>query len=181
MRQADPRADPPQDNGTARPAVVNGASQSFRKSVLTDEVVLPQYYANRILFGCIFASSSVISAYVNTGFSYELFCCSFVLCTSINYWRLATKGWRRNLDMVSALLGSIYQVGFASARMPGNGQLGYLACWGAGLLCYLVARHYGRIRRDFDTSSKWHCALHACENLGNVMLYDGLGVNWMGW
>ena len=57
----------------------------------------------------------------------------------------------------------------------------YFLSVAAGLGCYGCSRYFSFTRNDKDTSSCFHCGLHAMGNVGNLILYDSLGVNWLGW
>ena len=50
----------------------------------------------------------------------------------------------------------------------------------AGLCCYAASRYSNFVYGNQDISSRLHCLLHGCGNLGNVILYDSLGANLFG-
>ena len=66
-------------------------------------------------------------------------------------------------------------------RAPDGARAAYYGSVGAGALCYLLARRANFVHRNLSASAWWHCGLHAAGNAGNMLLYDSLGQNWLGW
>ena len=158
---------------------------SKRPSHLSDDdtrpkLVLPQQYSARILRISFLTLASIGSSiyhsqWVNTCLS------SLVFFTSVNYWRHPTFGWRRNLDIVCAVGALSYQ-GIATAyqtKYPGARHI-YWAAVSAGLAFYAMAFYSGRVLKNLNYSSALHCGVHICGNIGNLILYDSLGKNCLG-
>ena len=143
--------------------------------------VLPEQYARRIFYVSFGILASVAWAAYNRRFD-NCALATLLLCSSLNYWRRPRFGsWQRTADMVVSWGASGYQafvcvpqVQFSPARAV---YLATLACSGA---CYFRARAWGNAG-DKDMSSRWHCCLHLCGNVGNFILYDALGWNAAGW
>jgi hypothetical protein len=121
-------------------------------------------------------SFSIVFAWLNECID-NCFLACLVLATSINYWRWPVFGTRRTIDMVCAIGSLAYQVLFTSRRTTQRARRAYVATVIAGSSCYLCARHFSSKRRDFNTSSALHVGLHVFGNLGNVLLYDSLGMD----
>ena len=77
-------------------------------------LVLPPIYSRRILRASALTLFSVGAAAGN-GLPLNCFLASAVFCTSVNYWRWPTLGWRRNIDMCCACGALLYQVVVTSA------------------------------------------------------------------
>ena len=112
-----------------------------------------------------------------------------LFCSSVNYWRHPVLGWRRNLDMVCAVGSLAYQVFYTSTKATDEVRMAYCTTVAAGCSCYAVSRtftfyfaakpQWGQVA--FNVSSAAHVGLHLFGNLGNVLLYDALGYNWLQW
>ena len=72
-----------------------------------------------------------------------------------------------------------YQVFYTSTFASDAARLAYLATVVCGCSCYLVARRYSFKYGNYNVSSAMHCGLHLFGNLGNVLLYDSLGANYL--
>jgi hypothetical protein len=130
-------------------------------------VVLQQKYANRI-----YNTSHLILSQVYVAYHHKLFYCGLmafaVYLTSLNYWRYPVKGWRRNLDMVTAGLALTFHIAIA---IQNSAPISYLILVGMGLFAYSLARR-STCQND---SSKLHCLMHLFGNLSNLVLYTHLG------
>ena len=104
-----------------------------------------------------------------------------VLCTSLAYWWHPTVGLRRQLDMLASVASLAYQVCYSSHGAGEAARRVYLGLVGVGTLCYLAARLESARRADQNVSSACHVALHICGNASNLLLYDALGRNVLGW
>ncbi|KAL1528590.1 hypothetical protein AB1Y20_009930 [Prymnesium parvum] len=143
-------------------------------------LVLPPHLSRRILCVSFLSVASVASAAYNECKG-SVVCATLVLLTSINYWRHPVFGWRRNLD-IAVCAGSLsYQLGLAATAAPPTARDAYFAMVAAALSCYGCSRYFSFARGDKELASRFHCALHCLGNLGNVLLYDSLHTNWMGW
>ena len=145
------------------------------------ELILPPRFARRIWLVSWLALSSGSAAIANG----RRDCAALsvlVLATSLNYWRRPTHGPRRHVDMAAAAGSLIYQVAavapFSHCPIAAGA---YLASVAAGAGCYARARLLSRRHGDRDSSSWWHVGLHLCGNAGNVLLYDAVGRNLVGW
>ena len=101
-------------------------------------------------------------------------------CRQVNYWRRPRRDWRRRIDICAALGSLGYQVLIASPQAPLPACLAYWLTVLLGGVFYAKARELGRLR-DMTASSRWHACLHVAGNVGNVLLYDALGKNLIGW
>lgn len=133
----------------------------------TNKRVLQQKYANRIYNTSHLILSQVYVAYLN-----NLLYCGFlalaVYLTSLNYWRYPIRGWRRNLDMVTAGIALSFHIFMAIKHSAPNTYLGLV---GLGILAYSMARQ----SNSQNVSSALHCFMHICGNLSNLVLYTHLG------
>lgn len=168
------------------------------------QLVLPPQFSRRLLASSLLSLVSLASAAYN-GCNGCLGCATLVLLTSINYWRhplfgafslplappahpLALSfpfawlciGVRRNLDILACAGSLAYQLSVAAKGEPGP-RNAYFSSVAAGLGCYGFSRYYSFTRCNKDVSSWFHCGLHFFGNVGNLILYDSLGVNWLGW
>ena len=64
----------------------------------------------------------------------------FVFFTFLNYWRKPIYGWRRNVDMLSVVLGSLFATSrsFYSERKVLFWIFGFLGLWGSVVTVYLA-------------------------------------------
>ena len=153
-----------------------------------DALVLPPRFSRRILFASSLMLPSFVIALYN-GLVDNALLALLVFCSSINYWRHPILGWRRSVDMCCACGSLAYQVFHTSRRTTHSVRLCYVGTVLLGGFFYSLARALNRTlgaapgKRDlaFNISSACHVALHVCGNLGNFILYDALGTNWMRW
>ena len=94
-----------------------------------------------------------------------------VLLTSLNYWRLPTYGWRRNLDIACVWSALIYQ-NIRAYRMSTAAP--YYRVMGIASLLYPMSIYLYKKKRYWG-STYAHCMLHIIANIGNVVLYSGDG------
>ncbi|KAI8911568.1 hypothetical protein EDD86DRAFT_202727 [Gorgonomyces haynaldii] len=101
------------------------------------------------------------------GFYFCTFCASVVYLTSLNFWRNPVFGFRRNLDIFCVVTGLSYHFYLAlSLEQP----FMYMIIVLIGISFYLKARQ----TPTQDWSSFYHCIMHICGNLSNVILYKSL-------
>jgi len=142
--------------------------------------ILPPRYARRLFCSSFTGFSSVAAAALNE--QWDCCCCAaLVAATSLNHWRLPVFGLRRALDLAAVWVRAAYQLGYVSPRAPEGCGMAYCASVGLGGLCYAIARRCNYVLGSVELSTRWHVGLHLVGNMGNLLLYDGLGVNWMGW
>ncbi len=94
-----------------------------------------------------------------------------VLLTSLNYWRLPTYGWRRNLDIACVCSGLIYQ-NIRAYRL--SNAVPYYYLMGTASLLYPMSVYFYK-KKCYWWSTYVHCMLHIIANIGNVVLYSGDG------
>ena len=143
--------------------------------------VLPEQYARRIFY----TSFGIVASVAWAAYNRRGDCCalaSLLLLTSLNYWRRPRFGsWRRTADMVVSWGSVGYQFFVCMPQLPSApARVVYVATLAASGFCYFRARSFG-LSGDKDTSSWWHCGLHLCGGIGNLILYDALGRNAAGW
>ncbi len=151
------------------------------RSVMNKQLQLPEY-SRRILHSSMLTTLSVWSGWYNELYG-GLVRASTVLFTSIMYWRHPVDGWRRKLDMFVTNCSIMFQMSHTATFLPTPAAkyvyFGFISCT---IACYFTARHFGRRRiPDFHRSSKWHTAVHFFGNVANLILFDALGKNHLGW
>lgn len=94
----------------------------------------------------------------------------FVFFTSLNYWRKPIYGWRRNVDMLSVVLGSLFATSrsFYSERKVLFWIFGFMGCCGYGVSCYFHKNYY-RSYPWFSTIT--HAFVHVCGCICNCLLF----------
>ena len=139
-------------------------------------------YSNKLFYTSMLTCISVISGYYNHLF-YGMLRSIMILCTSLLYWYHPIDGWRRKLDILvcNTLLGWNF---FYTARFLPTVLCKllyyYLSC--LVMYCYYMARHHGRKKNpDFYKASIWHSGIHIFGNIANLILFDGIGQNIIGW
>ena len=142
------------------------------------QLVLEPQYAGHLYRSSWLTSLSVIWALTNHRWDCGIASLA-VLITSINYWRYPVLGWRRNMDICVAFSGFLYQLVVVCPFAPGKAPVVYASTVLGCLGCYLRARHVGRVLRDPATSAWWHRCIHWMGNIGNCILYDSVGHNWL--
>lgn len=140
------------------------------------KLVLPPIYSRRILMASTLMCTSVASALYNR-LPDNAMLAVLVLCSSVNYWRHPVLGARRYFDMVCAIGSLAYQCFYTSQRTSKPARHAYWMTVAAGGSCYLVGRYFSFSRRMYNVSSSLHVCLHVFGNVGNLLLYDSLGVN----
>ena len=144
-----------------------------------EELVLPPQYSRRILRISALTLASIISASYN-GLALNTVLSSTVFFNSVNYWRYPVYGVRRNVDVVCACGSLGYQAIITAYATTPAARYTYWGAVGAGLCCYLMGRHAGRVLGNKNVSSMLHVGVHVFGNLGNLALYDSLGANHLG-
>lgn len=92
-----------------------------------------------------------------------------VLLTSLNYWRLPTYGWRRNLDMIYVACSFMYQN--IRAYYMVNAVIYYYV----SEICILFypASIYLYKKKCYWASTYAHCMLHITANIACIILHAG--------
>ena len=142
------------------------------------KLILPPQYSRRILYTSFLSLASVGSAAYNDCRGCVV-CAAMVMLTSLNYWRHPVFGIRRNLDMAVCAASLSYQLGLAAHSVEPAPRNAYFLTVVAGIGCYGCSRFFSFAYGDKNTASKFHCLLHVAGNVGNLILYDSLGVNWL--
>ena len=146
----------------------------------TQTLVLPPHLSKRIFRVSFLATSSIAAAVYNGRLDCACLA-TLVLCTSINYWRHPVLGWRRTVDMASAMGSLAYQLLVVCPEAPRGGQASYLALTACGCGCYMNARYFSFAKQNKAAGSAWHTGVHVLGNAGNIILYDSLGKNHVRW
>ena len=94
-----------------------------------------------------------------------------VFMTSINYWRLPTYGWRRNLDMTYVCGALIYQ-SIRAYKMTTAAP--YYHLMGIASLLYPMSIYLYK-KKCYWWSTYVHCMVHIVANMGNLVLYSDGG------
>lgn len=98
------------------------------------------------------------------------------------YWKDPQPGFRRNADMVLSTSAGAFHVIWGACALPSaQAKHAHMVLVTAALGCYGMARYQGRYQKNHNASSWWHVGLHVSGNLSNVLLYDALGPNRLGW
>jgi len=143
------------------------------------KLVLPPQYSIRILRISTLTLASIGAAVYNE-LPLNVCLATTVFLTSVNYWRNPTFGWRRNLDIVCAVGSLSFQAVFTAYDAALAARHAYWTAVASGGCCYLVGLYCGRVLKNFNLSSALHCGVHVCGNVGNLILYDSLGANHVG-
>eukprot|EP00322_Chrysochromulina_rotalis_P025613 CAMPEP_0115832680 /NCGR_PEP_ID=MMETSP0287-20121206/2784_1 /TAXON_ID=412157 /ORGANISM="Chrysochromulina rotalis, Strain UIO044" /LENGTH=154 /DNA_ID=CAMNT_0003286075 /DNA_START=23 /DNA_END=490 /DNA_ORIENTATION=- len=143
------------------------------------KLVLPPQYSQRILRISSLTLASIGSAIFN-GLPINTGLASAVFFTSVNYWRYPVFGWRRNIDIVCACGSLMYQAVFTAFDTTPSARYAYWAAIVGGGACYATGLYTGRVLHNLNISSMMHVGVHVCGNLGNLILYDSLGANLLG-
>ena len=92
-----------------------------------------------------------------------------IFMTSLNYWRLPTYGWRRNLD-IAYVVGSLIYQSVRAYHMPNAMPYYYLVS--VSSLFYPMSNYLYK-KKYYWSSTCAHCMLHIVANIANVVLYRG--------
>jgi hypothetical protein len=132
-------------------------------------------YSRRLFYSSSLAVISVYSAWYNKLY-YAMMRSLIVLCTSMLYWNDPSDGVIRKIDIMSANGCIGYQWIYTSTELSIIPWTLYTVTVIACLKCYINARYHGRKPiPDFDMASRWHMLIHIFGNIGNVILYNGVG------
>merc|ERR1712087_214272 len=142
-------------------------------------LVVPPPFSRRLLISSLQTSVSVIAAAAN-GIWDSCFLATLVLTTSVNYWRRPTLGWRRNVDIAVAGGSLLYQLVYSSSFADEKSRSLYRLTVVLGMACYGCSRYFTFARGDYNVSTIFHSGLHFFGNAGNVVLYDAIGHNALG-
>jgi hypothetical protein len=138
-------------------------------------------YSRRLFYSSTITVLSVYSAWYNELY-YAMMRSLLVLSTSLIYWYNPTDGLRRQIDIISSNGCIGYQYIYMSRELPLITWIVYTITIMACIGCYAMARYYGRkYEPDFDMASQYHISIHILGNLGNIILYDGIGIHYINW
>lgn len=143
------------------------------------KLILPPHFSRRILWVIPLLLVSVYSAFLN-GLADNCFLASSLFVTSLVYWNHPVEGTRRKIDLFTANGSILYQAVYSAPRTSSLARNAYWLVVCMMLICYSGARHFGRYRVDDNSASLFHCSIHVFGNVGNLLLYDSLGVNALG-
>jgi hypothetical protein len=139
-------------------------------------LVLPPQFSRRIFFvSHLTLFSSLLAGYLEV---YDCACLALlVYLTSVNYWRLPTKGFRRTFDMCAVAVGFAHHL--YRALLDSSVHVIYVVLFSLCVFCYGKARQ--RSSHSKDESSWWHCGIHVFGNVGNVVLYLSIAAEGWWW
>lgn len=144
------------------------------------KVIMPQQYARRLFRSSFTGVLSIAAASLND--QWDCCCCaSLVTATSLMHWYHPQFGLRRALDLVAVWASATYQLTIVCPKAPSDARMAYYASVGVGAACYAAARRCNYTLKNLDASTRWHVGLHAAGNAGNMLLYDAVGLNLLGW
>lgn len=153
----------------------------MKNQVSQNQVSQNPEYSSRLFWSSSTTIISVYSAWHNELY-FGLARSIIVLLTSLLYWSNPIDGFRRKTDMVCANGFISYQLLVTAQDLPLIARTMYTASAIACILCYINARSYGRRKHpDFDLASKWHMLIHIFGNMGNLILFDGVGKKYISW
>jgi len=126
-------------------------------------LVVPPPYSRWILTTSLLSTgTSFFSIYTKT---YHIAWMPIVISmTSINYWRLPIRGWRRNLDMSVVGTSVFYKLWIIPKCNHYGNYVLFLMLLGG--FFYMLAR----ISDCQKTSALFHCSIHVCGNLSIIFL-----------
>ena len=136
-------------------------------------------FSRRIYLTSYLILVSIYSAWYNNLLSC-LALSILVFTTSVLYWSNPINSWRRNLDITCVSIALIYQVFYLSWWLEMRSRLVYLTNVIFVLFCYGMARYHGRVKLEYDMASRYHMGVHLFANISNLVLYDALGINYLG-
>ena len=129
-------------------------------------LILPKKYSIRIYRISYFTFFSIITSYRLKLIDYTVLSI-IVFITSINYWRHPLNNYRRKIDISAVSIYLLYQ---------NINAIKYIKCYYyyffifTGLFCYYNAKN----TKSYNKSSLWHCGLHICANISNIIFYNRL-------
>jgi hypothetical protein len=133
-----------------------------------DTLILP---ANQC--ACIFWHSFLFFGTAGYGYTKQLYDFAFlgiwVGCTSLNYWRKPTSGWRRNMDMISVIFGLVYHIYRAF----------YSDIWGLYLAfvyigCMTYFWSWAMYSKNVWVSTLLHISAQLIANIANILLLKNI-------
>ena len=138
-------------------------------------------FSRRIYASSWLAIGSVLAA-ASSNLPLHALLCSGVLGTSVLYWQDPQPGFRRNIDMALSTSVGVFHIVWGAYALPSaEAKHAHMVSVTAALGCYGMARYEGRHKKNHNASSWWHVALHVTGNLSNILLYDAMGSNRLGW
>jgi hypothetical protein len=126
-------------------------------------LILPKEYSIRIYRISYLAMTSIITSYQLNLFDYTALS-TFVFMTSLNYWRYPLNNYRRKIDMSAVTTYFIYQNINAIKHIKCHFYYFFVIM---GLFCYYNSNK----TKCHNKSSLWHCGLHLCANISNIIFY----------
>ena len=137
-------------------------------------------YKNRLFLSSFSALISIYSAFHNKLY-YAYLRSIIVLFTSLLYWYHPTDGIRRKMDMICVNTFSLFQLFYTANYLSFTAWLLYICNTTMCLVFYMIARYFGRKKNpNYNISSIFHILLHLFGNIGNIILFDGVGLNYFG-
>lgn len=115
---------------------------------------------------------------------WAMFASTLIFCTSLNYWREPTDGVRRRMDIACVAGMFLMQLIFKSPMAPPGARIAYYVISLMGIGSYFLGRKLSFTAKGEEPNhrlaSVFHIILHFLANVGNLVLYDALGANLMG-
>ena len=142
-----------------------GNSASINKEESEEAELLPKEYANVIFYLSFLITITAIYAFVKKHYDVFVFCVLGLL-TSLNHWRDARFGFRRNIDMLVIVIGFVYLITRAIILRIDSWL--FWICISFVMLCYPIG-WYLRYKNHIWESSILHCILHICGNLSIIV------------
>ena len=132
--------------------------------------LVPKENANVIFYMSFLIAITAIYALSKKYYDIFVFC-FLALLTSLNHWRDARFGFRRNVDMLVVNIGFIYL--FVRAIILRVKSWLFWICYFMVVLCYPIG-WYLLYQGHIWMSTLVHCVLHLCGNSTVVLFCSGL-------
>jgi len=144
----------------------------------TDEWLVDEFGAAATFIASFMILLSMFASSYNQ-LPVAMFATTLIFCTSLNYWRAPTDGFRRRMDITC--VGAIFltQLFLLLPMAPPRARVAYLAVAFTGIGSYFLGRRFSFTAEGEEpnhlTGTVCHILLHFFANVGNIILYDSIG------
>lgn len=136
----------------------------MNKQVVPPECAKVIFKVSFLILGS-FTVASILQVYDGAVVTAAVFVCS------VNYWRRAEYGLRRNIDIANNVVCLSYQT-WRSFQISLPYTIGFLVPTYIGVGCFFLGRYLDKTDTTLGTWA--HAWAHIFGNIGNVILYHGI-------
>eukprot|EP01084_Bolivina_argentea_P017434 32564_1 len=149
------------------------ANEVRKRTKETDEWLVDRPSGTATFIASFMILTSMFASSYNQ-LPFAMFSSTLIFCTSLNYWREPTDGFRRRMDITCVAVTWLLQLFLVMPMAPRPAQIAYFIISLIGIGSYFIGRHFSFTDEGEEPNhliaTVFHIILHLLANVGNVVL-----------